>query len=108
MPVPDLDPASESMTQLRRAAGLLTAVGQARPASADPGVALLCLAAAEDLRSLGVVPPRLVIGPTEVGDAVGDALASLAAVPDDIFAAPPVLDAAANVRAARALLTDTR
>jgi hypothetical protein len=108
MSVPTLDPASESMKQLRRAAGLLTGVGQASPASTDPGVALLCLAAADDLRRLGVRPPRLTTGPTQIAEAISDALASLAALPDDIFAATPVLDAAANVRAARALLTNSR
>jgi hypothetical protein len=108
MLVPTLDPTSETFIQLRRVAVLLTRVGHASPATTDPGVALLCLAAAEDLRQLGVTPPRLAIGTTQIAAAVSEALASLAALPDDIFAATPVLDAAANVRAARAQLANSR
>lgn len=108
MPVPALDPAGDSKQHLRRAAELLTGVGQASSASTDPGVALLCLAAAEDLRRLGVSPRPVPLDQSQVLGAVSDALTSLAALPDEIFASTPVLDAAANVRAARALLADAR
>ena len=107
MLVPALDPTGESMNQLRYAAGLLTAVGHANPATTDPGVALLCLAAAEDLRRLGVGPLRLTTGASQPGEAIAEALASLAALPDEVFAATAVLDAAANVRTARGLLAHT-
>lgn len=106
MPRRALAPADEEMKKLRHAAGLLTHVGQAKSATVDPGVALLCLAAADDLRRLGVCPLRVVTGPADAFGAMNDALASLIALPDDIFATTAILDAAANVRAARALLTD--
>lgn len=107
MPVPTLDLSShpDGREQLHLAAGLLTGAGYADPETVDPGVALLCLAAAEQLRLLGVQAPRVVIDPAEVTQAVSDALTSLAALPDELFASTPVLDAAAYVRAARALLT---
>jgi hypothetical protein len=108
MPAPVLDPASQSTRHLRRAAGLLAGVGQASQAPTDPGVALLCLVAAEHLRRIGASPKPVPLDQSQVAGAVSDALASLTALPDEIFASTPVLDAAANVRAARALLLDAR
>lgn len=101
-----LNAAGESMRHLRRAAGLLAGVGEAGHATTDPGVALLCLAAAEDLRQLGVSPRSVSLDQQQVAGAIDDALVNLAALPDEIFALTPVLDAAANVRGARALLVD--
>ena len=103
-----LDPTrhADSITQLHHVAGLLLGAGYADPATVDPGVALLCLAAVDELRPLGVHPSRVLINGDQVTGAVDDALAGLADLPPEVFAVSAVLDAAGYVRAARALLAE--
>lgn len=87
---------------LRRAASLLAGVGWAEPTSVDPGIALLCLAATEQLRPLvSLAAPATSLAP---GRAVDEALANLASLSDEVFADEAVLDAADYARHARALL----
>lgn len=102
MPTPLLNLAGDDRARLHRAAGLLSGVGHADPQQVDPGVALLCLAAVEGLRRVGVDTRWLVIDPAHVAAVLDEALTNLAALTEDVFAATPVLDAAADVRAARA------
>jgi hypothetical protein len=99
------DASGTEMARLHRAAGLLSGIGHADPAYVDDGVALLCMAAAEGLRRVGVQTRWVPIDPARVGAVLDEALANLAALPGRVFAATAVLDAAADARAARALLT---
>ena len=94
--------AARDHAYLRRAASLLAGVGWAGPASIDPGIALLCLAAAEQLRPL-VSLAAPATGPAP-GRAVDEALANLASLSDEVLADEAVLDAADYARRARALL----
>lgn len=87
---------------LHRAASLLAGVGWADPVDVDPGVALLCLAAAEQLRPL--VAPVVPATRSAPAQAVDDALARLVALSQEAFADEAVLDAADYARHARALL----
>lgn len=71
--------------------------------SADPAVALRCLAAADLLAAVAPLEP--VTDPTRaVRDLIETALRKLAALPFDTFATDPVRDAAAHARRALLLL----
>jgi hypothetical protein len=91
------------LARLHRATSLLAGVGWADPSDVDPGIALLCLAAAEQLRLLAEHAPP---APTTAGvaRALDDALASLASLSDEVFADEAVLEAADYARRARAVL----
>jgi hypothetical protein len=104
IPLRVLDDDGASRERLQHVAGLLAGVGNADPRLVGPGVALLCLAAAERLRPVVGQPARTSVDGARVGDAVGQALATLAALPERVFAVEAVLDAAADVRRARDLL----
>jgi hypothetical protein len=92
-------------THLEGAASLLDGVGHADPHSVDPGVALLCLAGADQLSALVGQPARVHVDGRHVDEAVAQALAHLAALPMRAFAAEPVLEAASYARRAHAMLT---
>lgn len=89
--------------RLQRAARLLASIRWADPFNVDPGIALLCLAAAEQLRPLAetAAPAPTTAG---VARALDDALANLASLSDEVFADEAVLEAADYARRARALL----
>lgn len=89
--------------RLHRAASLLGGVGWADPTNVDPEIALLCLAAFEQLRPWTelAAPAAITVG---VPLALDDALASLASLSDEVFAEEAVLEAADYARRARALL----
>lgn len=94
---------ASDQAHLRRAVSLLAGVGWADPAGVDPGAALFCLAAAEQLRPLS--GPVLPATGTAPAIAVDRALASFVALTEETFAEEAVLDAADYARRARALLT---
>jgi hypothetical protein len=86
---------------LSRAAALLA--GAARTESVRAEVALLCLAAVEQLRALDV---DAFPGDVQTGGesrAIAAALAQLGALPAPIFGLPAVLDAASHARRAHQL-----
>jgi hypothetical protein len=93
----------QDRAHLRRAASLLTGVGWGDPSDVDPGVGLLCLAAAELLRPL-VDHAAPALSTANSASAVDDALASLGSLSDDVFADEAVLEAADYARRVRALL----
>lgn len=73
--------------------------------SADPAVAMRCLAAADLLAA--VAPLESATDPTRsVRDLIETALRLLAQLPFDTFATDPVRDAAAHTRRALLLLLD--
>lgn len=94
--------ASERAT-LTRATALLAGAARAEGATAE--VALLCLAAEERLRSLGVQPAAASINAGEQRKAITEALASLSGVSPQVFGLTAVLDAASHARRARQLAT---
>lgn len=92
-----------TLIALREATGLLIDIGRADPSTVSADVALLCLAAAEELRTLGV-EQRATRIPTEPIEAtISAALALLAQLPASVFATTAILDAASHARLAREL-----
>lgn len=92
-----------TLLALGQATGLLTDIGRADPSTVSADVAVLCLAAAEELRPLGV-EQRTARPPTEPIEAtISAALALLAQLPASVFATTAILDAASHARLAREL-----
>jgi len=88
----------ESITDpLSHAAALLDAVGADR-AQVPADVALDCLSAAELLELAGARPKPTALVDGDPRASVRTAMSTLAALDEDVFTSPPVLDAA---RAAR-------
>lgn len=90
-----------ALTTLTEAASILAAIGRGDPAAVSADVALLCLAAAQQLRTLGVIPQPTSTTLEPIEASISAALALLAGLPTSVFAATAVLDAASHARRAR-------
>lgn len=87
---------------IARAAALLAGAANAA-STAD--AALLCLAASEELRSLGVNPDPAPVRHDSVRQAIHQAQRHLGGLRPSVFGLTPVLDAASHGRRAQQLVT---
>ena len=95
------DISTADRSAIARAAALLAG---AADAAATADAALLCLAASEELRELGIDREQARVQPKNMRQALNEALGVLGALPANVFGLGAVLNAASHIRRALQLV----